>query len=155
MLLRTKFKRAAVPRVGGEKMKLPLFRMGRGHRGTEADEREGGGDRAFARLVEESKHQLYPGNKHVGRFSFVLKLLHHKSYYRISNRAFDAMLTLLADSYPDGNTLPRSYREAKDFLKELGLSYDSIHVCPNNCILFRKEHAGKVSKKFPFLFEIF
>ena len=53
------------------------------------------------------------------------------------------MLTLLEDSYPDGNTLPRSYREAKAFLKELGLSYDSIHVCPNNCILFRKEHAGK------------
>ena len=93
--------------------------------------------------MEESKRPLYPGNKHVGRFSFVLKLLHHKSYYQVSNRAFDAMLNLFADSYPNGNTLPRSYREAKAFLKELGLSYESIHVCPNNCILFRKEHVGK------------
>ena len=116
---------------------------GGGHRGTEADQGEGGGCKAFERLLEESKRPLYPGEKHVGRFQLVLKLLHHKSYYRISNRAFDAWILIFAKTLPDGNTLPRSYREAKAFLKELGLSFDSIHVCPNNCVLFRKEYAKK------------
>jgi hypothetical protein len=38
-------------------------------------------------------------------------------------------------------TLPKSYNEAKNLLKELGLGYDSIHVCFNNCVLFRKQYA--------------
>jgi hypothetical protein len=50
-----------------------------------------------------------------------------KSLNRISNSAFTAILKLLA--------------EAKKFLKELGLGYESIHVCYNNCVLFRKGYA--------------
>src|SRR5207237_45652 len=33
--------------------------------------------------------------------------------------------------------LPRS----KEFINALGLGYDSIHVCPNNCVLFQKDYA--------------
>jgi hypothetical protein len=69
----------------------------------------------------------------------VVKLLHLKSYYRISNTAFTAILKLLAEAFPHCNELPKSYNEAKKVLKELGLGYDSIHVCFNNCVLFRKE----------------
>jgi hypothetical protein len=47
----------------------------------------------------------------------------------------------LAEALPECNTLPKSYNEAKNPLKELGLGYDSIHVCFNNCVLFRKQYA--------------
>ena len=112
------------------------------HEGTET-EVEGGYDKVFEKLLAESECSLYPGNKHVGRLASLIKLLHHKSYYRVSNTAFDAWMRIFAKTLPDGNTLPKSYREAKAYMKELGLSYDSIHVCPNNCILFRGDYADK------------
>ena len=67
----------------------------------------------------------------------MVKLLRMKSLYRISNSAFSAVMKLLAEAFPEWNTLPKSYNEAKSLLKELGLGYESIHVCSNNCALFR------------------
>ena len=49
-------------------------------------------------------------------------------------------MKLFADALLDPNTQSRSYHEAKTYLKELGLSYDSIHVCKNNCMLFWKDN---------------
>jgi hypothetical protein len=70
----------------------------------------------------------------------VVKLLHMKSLYRISNSTFSATVKLLAEAFPECNTLPKSYNEAKNLMKELGLGYDSIHMCFNNCVLFRKQY---------------
>jgi hypothetical protein len=95
----------------------------------------------FKIAMREAKRQLYPGCTKFSRFSFVVKLLHMKSLYRISNSAFSAVLKLLAEAFPEFNTLPKSYNEAKSLLKELGLGYESIHVCYNNCALFRKKYA--------------
>jgi hypothetical protein len=95
----------------------------------------------FKIVMREAKRQLYPGCSKFLRFSFVVNLLHMKSLYKISNSAFSAILKLLAEAFPEGNALPKSYSEAKHFLKELGLGYESIHVCGNNCVLFRKRYA--------------
>jgi hypothetical protein len=92
--------------------------------------------------MKEAKRQLYPGCSKISRFSFVVKLLHMKSLYRISNSAFSAIVKLLAEAFPECNTLLKSYNEAKNLLNELGLGYDSIHVCFNNCVLFMKEYAN-------------
>jgi hypothetical protein len=64
-----------------------------------------------------------------------------KSLYRISNSAFSVIMKLLAEAFPECNTLPKSYNEEKNLLKELGLGYDSIHVCFNNCLMFMKQYA--------------
>jgi len=72
----------------------------------------------------------------------VVRLLHIKSLYRISNSTFSAHMKLLAEASPECNTFPKSYDEAKSILKELGLGYESIHVCYNNCVLFRKKYAN-------------
>jgi hypothetical protein len=39
----------------------------------------------------------------------------------ISNSAFTAILKILVDAFPEHNTLPKSYTEAKTILKDLGL----------------------------------
>ena len=97
---------------------------------------------SFLKIVmKEAKRQLYPGCTKFSKFAFVVKLLHMKSLYRISNSAFSAILKLLAEAFPEQNILPKSYNEAKNLLKELGLGYESIHVCYNNCVLFRKGYA--------------
>ena len=100
-------------------------------------EEEGKGKKSmFAILLEEMKQELYPGGP-CTRFSFVVKLLHIKSFYRISNVAFTVILNLLSSSFPNCS-IPASYQEAKRLIRALGLGYNSIHVCPNNCVLFRK-----------------
>jgi hypothetical protein len=68
--------------------------------------------------MREAKRQLYPGCSKFSMFSFVVNLLHMKSLYRISNSAFSAILMLLAEAFPEGNALPKSYNEAKNLLKE-------------------------------------
>jgi len=95
----------------------------------------------FATILEEMKQVLHPGGPYT-RFSFVVKLLHIKSFYRISNVGFSAFLDLLSSAFPDCS-IPASYAEAKNVIRALGLGYESIHVCPNNCVLFRKELAKK------------
>jgi hypothetical protein len=97
----------------------------------------------FATIIEEMKHELHPDGPYT-RFSFVVKLLHIKSFYRISNVAFTAFLNVLSIAFPKCS-IPASYAEAKKVIRALGLGYDSIHVCPNNCVLFRKELA-KIDK---------
>ncbi|XP_039775588.1 uncharacterized protein LOC120643130 [Panicum virgatum] len=99
-------------------------------------EEQGAENSMFAAILEEMKEELFPGAA-VTRFSFVVKLLHIKSFYRISNAAFTAILKLLSLAFP-ACSLPTSYDEAKKLIRALGLVYDTIHVCPNNCVLFRK-----------------
>jgi hypothetical protein len=50
---------------------------------------------------------------------------------------------LLSQGFPQCELLT-SYDEAKKYLSELGLAYESIHVCKTNCVLFRK---SKLSDK--------
>jgi hypothetical protein len=47
----------------------------------------------------------------------------------------------LLEAFPQFNSIPKSYEEAKKMLRELGLEYVPIHMCPNNCMLFRKTYA--------------
>jgi hypothetical protein len=94
----------------------------------------------FKQLIEEAQRELYPGCTNFSRLTFVIKLLHVKSYCRITNSAFSMPLKILSEAFPEFNTVPKSYDEAKKMLRELGLGYISIHVYPNNCVLFRKTY---------------
>jgi len=94
----------------------------------------------FKHLIEEAKRELYPGCTNFSRLTFVIKLLHVKSYCRITNSAFSMFLEVLSEAFPQFNTVPKSYDEAKKMLRELGLGYESIHACPNNYVLFWKTH---------------
>ncbi|KAK1650907.1 hypothetical protein QYE76_068712 [Lolium multiflorum] len=109
-------------------------------RHTIMSEPQGAGkDTIFAELIEEAKRAASDGGT-MSRFSLTVKLLQAKSYYRISNVAFNAILLILALQYPN-SSIPKSYEEALSIVGRLGLGYESIHVCPNNCVLFRKDYA--------------
>ena len=92
----------------------------------------------FARVLEDAKKSLSPGSSH-SKFSFLVRMLYIKSRYRIGNTTFPTMLKLLSSGYPQSE-LPKSYDEAKKYLGELGLGFENIHVCKNNCVLFRKRY---------------
>ncbi|KAL8128020.1 hypothetical protein AgCh_014813 [Apium graveolens] len=50
------------------------------------------------------------------------------------------MLKLLAEMLPAKNELPTSTYEAKKILCPMGMNLKKIHACPNDCVLFHKEH---------------
>jgi hypothetical protein len=64
-------------------------------------------DTIFAELMEEAKRAASDGGT-MSRFSLTVKLLQAKSYYRISNVAFNAILLILALQYP-ASSIPKSY----------------------------------------------
>ncbi|XP_010233262.1 uncharacterized protein LOC100831630 [Brachypodium distachyon] len=110
-----------------------LYRSGR-----QAD----GQPNLFANLMEEAKKELYDGCTNFTRLSFIIKLLHVKSYNRVTNAAFDGFLKLFNLARPNGNLVPKSYSEAKSVLRDVGLDYEIIHVCKYECELFWGEYAN-------------
>ncbi|KAL6334208.1 hypothetical protein AAG906_006801 [Vitis piasezkii] len=46
---------------------------------------------------------------------------------------------MLGNMLPVNNELPLSMYEAKKALNTLGMEYEKIHACPNDCILYRNE----------------
>ena len=38
---------------------------------------------------------------------------------------------------PEGNEIPRTTYEAKKIVCPMGLKFEKIHACKNDCILFR------------------
>jgi hypothetical protein len=74
----------------------------------------------------------------------VLELLKWKASHRWSDNSFSELLSLLAKLLPKPNILPRSTYRAKKLICLLSLDVDKIHACPNQCILYRKEHEFKM-----------
>ena len=91
----------------------------------------------FFRLVEEGKKELYPGCENFSKLSFVIRLYLLKTMHRLSNVAFSDLLDLLKEAFPFAQ-LPESFSKACKMIKDLGLGYEKIHVCPNDCMLFWK-----------------
>ena len=83
----------------------------------------------FATILEEMKQQLQPDGPYT-RFSFVVKLLHIKSFYRICNVAFNAFLKLLSVQFPKCS-IPASYCYYSIYL----LDYYSLNtICSFVCL---------------------
>ena len=95
----------------------------------------------FFRLIKDFEQPAYPGST-CSKLSAMVKLLHIKSLGRWSNESFTMLLEFLKNELlPFGSTLAESYYEAKKTIKGLGLSYNKIDACRNDCMLFWKEDA--------------
>uniref|UniRef100_A0A0A9DH02 Uncharacterized protein n=1 Tax=Arundo donax TaxID=35708 RepID=A0A0A9DH02_ARUDO len=66
-----------------------------------------------------------------------------KSQFSLSISCFDAFMSVFCTLLPNGHKLPSNLYEAKKLLSALNMPYEKIDVCPNNCMLFRKENADK------------
>ncbi|XP_057250626.1 uncharacterized protein LOC125497867 [Beta vulgaris subsp. vulgaris] len=81
--------------------------------------------KTFYKLMEELELPLYPG------------LLRG-----ITDKSLSMILDLFKEALPENNTLPESFYEAQKTVKKLSLNSIKIDACPNNCMLFWKEHAN-------------
>ena len=58
----------------------------------------------------------------------------------LSNKGLDMILELLIKVLLKGNLVPMSTYEVKKILRDLGMSYEHIDACKNDCALFWKEN---------------
>ncbi|XXG58741.1 hypothetical protein AAC387_Pa04g0977 [Persea americana] len=99
----------------------------------------------FDAMLNDLHLPLYPGCKKFSKLEFLVKLMHVKIINRWSNKSFDMNLELIKAALPTGETLPKSYYEAKKYMRDLGLGYVPIHACKYDCALFWREHEHKTN----------
>ncbi|KAL4561563.1 hypothetical protein LXL04_033732 [Taraxacum kok-saghyz] len=93
----------------------------------------------FYKLVEEGKQELFPGCKNFTKLSFIIRIFLYKTLHGLSNVAFTELLQLFLEVIPEAK-LSASFSQAKSIMKDLGLDYKKIPACPNDCMLYWKEH---------------
>jgi hypothetical protein len=100
-------------------------------------------DRAknFFKLLEEAQKELYPGCKEATKVSFIVRLFQIKCMYGLSNSALDAIIQLFSLVLPEGHCIPNTLDKVQKVVRDLGLDYQKIHACVNDCVLFRKGYA--------------
>ncbi|XP_074342211.1 uncharacterized protein LOC141679672 [Apium graveolens] len=94
----------------------------------------------FRRFVADAEQPLFEGSE-CTKLESMLKLHNWEARFGISDSAFTDLLTSVGSLLPKDNVLPPNAYEAKKALSDLGLEYEKIHSCPNNCILYRGAHA--------------
>ncbi|XP_028208335.1 uncharacterized protein LOC114391537 [Glycine soja] len=90
-------------------------------------------------LQTDAHMPLYVGCKSFTRLSAVLALVNLKARFGWSDKSFTELVLLLKNMFPEHNSLPKSHYEAKKILCPVGLEYQRIHACPNDCLLYRNE----------------
>ena len=94
-------------------------------------------------IKDQCNKLLYEGAK-VSKLRVLLGLLNLQTIYGWSNVSVTALFQLFHKILSEGNCMPESRNKAKKTLGTLGLHYESIHACPNDHVLFRKELANEV-----------
>ena len=91
-------------------------------------------------LLEDSARTLLFAGASLSSLGATLILLNLCRTHGTSNAFISDLFKILACSIlPLINTMPRSEYVASKKLKMMGLAYNAIHCCPNNCMLFRGE----------------
>jgi len=99
-------------------------------------------------LQIDSKKPSYLGcNNSLTLLSVVLSLVNVKAEYGWSDKSFSSLHQVVHDMLPNKNTLPKSYYQAKKILCLMGMKYQKIYACPNDCILYR--HEFEEMQKYP------
>ena len=93
----------------------------------------------YEKLETNSKKPLYLGCTTFTLLLGVLALVNLKTRFGWSDKSFTELLLLLRNMLPKDNTLSKNHYEAKKILCPMGMEYQKIHACPNDCILYRNQ----------------
>ena len=93
----------------------------------------------YDKIESDSKTPLYSGCTSFTRLSAVLALVNLKARFGWSDKSFSELLVLLKNMLHKHNTLSKNHYKAKKILCPVGMEYQKIHACPNDCILYRNQ----------------
>ncbi|XP_075515529.1 uncharacterized protein LOC142550176 [Primulina tabacum] len=99
----------------------------------------------FYKLVEEGKQPLYAGCTDFSKLTFLVELFQLKVSRKWSDKFFTTLLDFLRRVMPPEAQVPNSFYEAKKLISNLGLHYEKIHACPNDCMIYWGNDANEQS----------
>jgi hypothetical protein len=103
------------------------------------------GDGKRESFLQDANIKLHNGCEAFSRLSFLVTIYHLKVLHGWSQESFTDLLRVLSKALPQEAKLPKKYHEAKKIIRGLGLEYEKIHACPQDCMLFRGERANQES----------
>jgi hypothetical protein len=86
-------------------------------------------------LLKKAEKPLHTGTKH-SKPSAIVHLYNLKCVGGVNNTTFSSFLEFINELPANDEALPMSTYEAKKFLRDMGLRYEKISSCHNNCRLF-------------------
>ncbi|CAA7054528.1 unnamed protein product [Microthlaspi erraticum] len=93
-------------------------------------------------LLADCNQALYEGFESFSKLSFMLKLYHIKCMCRISEKGMSMVIELLKEAFQHAK-LPDSFNDMKKIIRKLGFTYETIHVCRNDCMLYWGDDASR------------
>nr|GEX73836.1 hypothetical protein [Tanacetum cinerariifolium] len=95
----------------------------------------------FEELYASANEELYPSCDYVTRLDFMVKFTYFKVKGKLTDSIINEMLEFFQNVFPTtkGYKLLPSYYAINNTFKMVGLGYESIHACVNNCFLFQGE----------------
>jgi hypothetical protein len=96
----------------------------------------------FFDMLRASKETLHEHTT-VSVLAFITRVTSIKSKFRFSNKCYEELLTLFSDVLPSKHKMPKDMYQSKKLLSALGMEYENIDVCKDNCMIFYKEHKNE------------
>jgi hypothetical protein len=97
---------------------------------------------AFFKLLKPLEEPLHEYIE-VTLLVFITRLMVIKSKYFFSNNCYNDLMKLISDILSKPHKVSKDMYQSKKIMSALGLKYENIDVCPDNCMLFWKEHANE------------
>jgi hypothetical protein len=97
---------------------------------------------AFFKLLIALEEPLYEHTE-VTLIVFITQLVAIKSKYFFSNNCYNDLMKMISDLLLKPHKVPKNMYQSKKLLSALGMKYEKIDVCPNNCMFSWKEHANE------------
>jgi hypothetical protein len=88
------------------------------------------------RASEELLHE----HTTVSVLAFMTCLTTIKSKFAFLNKCYKELLSLFGDVLPSNHNMPKDMYQSKKLLSALGMEYEKIDVCKDNCMFFYKGH---------------
>jgi hypothetical protein len=64
--------------------------------------------------------------------------------FAFSNNCYKELLNLICDILPKNHKMLKDMYQSKKMISTLGMEYEKIDMCKDNCIFFYKEHKNKM-----------
>ena len=116
--------------------------MGQGEATQQPAEGLNDGAQKFYKMIDDVDKPLYADCTKFSIFSAIIVLFQLKTLCGWTNKSFTMLLQVLMDMLPSDAKLPKDHYEAKKIVRGLGLGYEKIYACPNDCMLFWKENVN-------------
>jgi hypothetical protein len=91
------------------------------------------------RASEEPLHE----HTTISILDFMTHLMAIKLKFTFLNNCYKELLNLINDVLPNNHKMPKNMYQSKKMLSTLGMEYEKIDVCIDNCILFYKEQKNE------------